>query len=146
MRRSFGLGATIGVLTLAGCGGDSGGGGAAGGGLEGSEAVVEMKGVNESNEFGTASLFGEDGKTRILLDTEGPFDREFEQPAGIYKGTCPTPTGEPAYELNMLTDGFLEQTLDTTLEELQAGGYIIVVHKSPTDDTVTQCGAVEPAQ
>jgi hypothetical protein len=147
MRRTFGLGATIGMLALAGCGGDSGGGGgAAGGGLEGSEAAVEMKGVNESNEFGTGSLFGEeDGKTRVLLDTEGPFDREFQQPAAIYKGTCPKPTGEPAYELTILTDGFSESTIDATLEELQSGGYIIVVHKSPTDDTVTQCGAVEPA-
>jgi hypothetical protein len=143
MRRTFGLGAAVSVLALGGCGGDGGGGGAEQGGVEGSSAAVEMTGYNNSNEFGTASLFAEDDQTRVLLDTEGPFDREFEQPVAIYKGTCPKPTGEPAYELNVLTDGFSETTIDVSLEELQAGGYIIVVNKSPSDDTVTECGTIE---
>jgi hypothetical protein len=143
MRLTFGLGAAVSVLALSACGGDSGGGGAAEGGVAGSNAAVEMTGFNNSNEFGTASLFSEEGtKTRVLLDTEGPFDREFEQPVAIYKGTCPEPSGEPAYELNMLTDGFSETTIDASLEDLQAGGYIIVVNKSASDDTVTQCGTI----
>ena len=144
MRRTFVLGAAVSVLALAGCGGDDGGGGGAQqGGVEGSNAAVEMKGFNESNEFGTVSLFGEDGKTRVLADTEGPFDREFQQPIAIYKGTCPTPSGDPAFELTILTDGFSETTIDIPLGDLQAGGYIIVVRKSASDDTVTQCGAIE---
>lgn len=148
MRWAFSLGATVSVLAFAGCGGDSGGGGGAEqGGLEGSQAAVDMKGVNNSNEFGTASLFSEgDGKTRVLIDTEGPFDREFEQPVGIYKGTCPEPTGEPAYELIQLTDGVSESTIDVSLEELQTGGYVIVVNKSPTDKTVTECGTIAAAE
>jgi hypothetical protein len=144
MRLTFGLGAAVSVLALGACGGDSGGGGAANGGVAGSNAAVDMVGVNNSNEFGTASLFSEEGdKTRVLLDTEGPFDREFEQPAGIYKGTCPKPSGEPAYELNILTDGFSETTVDASIGDLQSGGYIIVVNKSASDDTVTQCGTIE---
>ena len=135
-----------GTLAVSACGGDDGGGGAVEGGVEGSEAAVEMQGVNESSEFGTASLFSEDGdKTRVLMDTDGPFDREFEQPAAIYKGTCPTPSGEPAYDLGLLTDGFAETTIDASLEELRSGGFIIVVHKSASDDTVTQCGTIAGA-
>jgi hypothetical protein len=146
MRRTFGLGAAVSVLALAGCGGgDGGGGGAQQGGLEGSQAAVDMKGVNNSNEFGTASLFAEGDKTRVLIDTEGPFDREFQQPVGIYKGACPEPSGEPAYELTILTDGVSESTIDVPLAELQSGGYVIVVNKSPTDKTVTECGTIAAA-
>ena len=82
---------------------------------------------------------------RVLTDTEGPFDREFEQPAEILKGTCPEPTGEPVHELNTLQDGVSETTLDTTIAELQAGGHVVVVRKSPTDETITQCGPIPPA-
>lgn len=147
MRRTFGLGATVSVLALAGCGGDSGGGGAAQGGLEGSQAAVDMKGVNNSNEFGTASLFAEEGgTTRVLIDTEGPFDREFQQPVAIYKGECPEPTGEPAYELTVLTDGVSESTVEVALAEIQTGEYVIAVNKSPTDKTVTECGAIPAAE
>jgi hypothetical protein len=144
MTRTLWMSALVaaGALALSGCG-DEGGGGAVQGGVEGSEAAVEMKGYNNSNEFGTGSLFAEEGgKTRVLMDTEGPFDREFEQPVAIYEGTCPEPSGEAAYELTILTDGFSETTLDVPLEDLQGGGYIIVVRKSATDDTVTQCGAI----
>jgi hypothetical protein len=146
MRLTFSLGAAVSVLALSACGGDSGGGGAADGGVAGSNAAVDMTGYNNSNEFGTASLFAEDGdQTRVLLDTEGPFDREFEQPVAIYKGTCPNPSGKPAYKLNVLTDGFSETTIDASLDDLQNGGYIIVVNKSASDDTVTQCGTIESA-
>lgn len=143
MRLTFGVGAAAALLALAGCGGDDGGGGAAQGGVEGSSAAVDMKSVNNSNEFGTASLFAEDGdKTRVLMDTEGPFDREFEQPAAILKGECPNPTGEAAFELNALQDGLSETTIDIGLDELQTGGYVIVVRKSPTDDALTECGTI----
>jgi hypothetical protein len=136
----------LGALALAGCGGDDdGGGGVQQGGEIGSEAAVTLEEVGNSNEFGTASIFEEEGMARILMDTEGPFDREFEQPVGIYKGTCPEPTGEPVHELNVLQDGVSETTLDTTLAELQAGGHVIVVRKSPTDETVTMCGDIAPA-
>jgi hypothetical protein len=136
----------LGALALAGCGGggDSGSGVQQGGEI-GSEAAVTLKEVNNSGEFGTASLFEDEGKVRILMDTEGPFDREFEQPVGIYKGTCPEPTGEPVHELNLLQDGVSETTVDTTLEELQAGGHVIAVRISTRDDTVTECGAIPPA-
>lgn len=135
-----------GAFGLAGCGGDSGGGGAAQGGLEGSQAAVDLKGVGNSNEFGTASLFSEEGdQTRVLMDTEGPFDREFEQPAEILKGECPMPTGEAEFELNALQDGVAETTIDVSLADLQSGGYVIVVRKSPTDETITQCGAIAAA-
>jgi hypothetical protein len=147
MRRTLWMlaGPALGAIVLAGCGGggDGGGGGVAEGGEAGSEAAVALKGFNNSNEFGTASVFSEEGgKTRILMDTEGPFDREFEQPAAIYKGTCPNPTGQPAYELTILQDGVSETTIDAAFEDLQAGGYVIVVRKSATDDTVTQCGPI----
>ena len=143
MRLTFGLGAAVSVMAFAGCGGDSGGGGAAQGGVEGSQAAVEMKGVNNSSEFGTASLFAEgEGKTRVLMDTEGPFDREFEQPVVILKGECPAPTGEAAYELNALQDGVSETTIDASLDDLQSGGYVIIVRKSPTDESITECGAI----
>jgi hypothetical protein len=137
----------LGTLALAGCGGggDSGGGGVQQGGELGSEAAVSLKEANNSNEFGTASIFEEEGKLRILMDTEGPFDREFEQPAAIYKGTCPEPTGQPVHELNVLQDGVSETTLDATLAELQATSHVIAVRKSTTDDTVTQCGPIPPA-
>jgi hypothetical protein len=147
MRLTFGLGAAVTVLTFAACGGDSGGGGAAQGGVEGSQAAVEMEGVNNSSEFGTASLFSEgEGKTRVLMDTEGPFDREFEQPVEILEGECPAPTGEPAYELNALQDGVSETTVDASLPDLQSGGYVIVVRKSPTDDALTECGTIAAAE
>jgi hypothetical protein len=147
MRLTFGLGAAVSVMAFAGCGGDSGGGGAAQGGIEGSQAAVEMKGVNNSSEFGTASLFSEEGgKTRVLIDTEGPFDREFEQPVAIYEGACPEPTGEPAYELNKLTDGVSETTIDVPLGDLQTGEYVVVVRKSASDETVTECGAIAAAE
>jgi hypothetical protein len=146
MRWTFGLSAAVTVLTFAGCGGDSGGGGAAQGGVEGSQSAVTMKGVNESSEFGTASLFSEgEGKTRVLMDTEGPFDREFEQPVEIIKGECPEPTGEAAYTLNALQDGVSETTIDASLSDLQSGGYVIIVRKSPTDKAVTECGAIAAA-
>ena len=137
----------LGALALAGCGGggDSGGGGVEQGGELGSEAAVTLEEVAGSNQFGTASIFEEEGKLRILMDTEGPFDRAFEQPAAIYKGSCPEPTGEPVHELNVLQDGVSETTVDTTLADLQAGGHVIAVQKSPTEEAVTMCGAIPPA-
>jgi hypothetical protein len=136
----------LGALALAGCGGGSdSGGGIQQGGEIGSEAAVMLEEVNNSNQFGRASIFEEEGKVRILTDTEGPFDRSFEQPVAIYKGTCPEPTGEPVHELNILQDGVSETTLDTTLAELQAGGHVVVVRKSPTEETVTMCGAISAA-
>jgi hypothetical protein len=137
----------LGALALAGCGGDDdgGGGGVQQGGEIGSEAAVKLEEVNNSNEFGTASLFEEEGKVRVLMDTEGPFDREFEQPAEILKGSCPEPTGQPVHELNVLQDGVSETTLNVTLADLQAGGLVIVVRKSPMDETITECGPIPPA-
>jgi hypothetical protein len=135
--------ATAVALALAGCGGgDDDGGGAAEGGVAGSEAAVAMQGVNNSGEFGTTSLFAEGDKTRVLVDTQGPFDREFEQPAEIVKGECPEPTGEPAFKLNVLQDGVSETTVDASLDELRAGGYVIIVRKAKTDDTITECGSI----
>jgi hypothetical protein len=147
MRLTFGLGAAASVLALAllasGCGGGGDDGGSADGGLAGSEAAVTMEAVNDSGENGTASLFSESGgKTRVLIDTDGPFDREFEQPVEIVKGECPEPTGETAFELITLQDGISESTIDIPLEELRSGGYVIVVHKSATDDALTECGTI----
>jgi hypothetical protein len=148
MRLTFALGAAVGVLALAGCGGgDDDGAGVAEGGLAGSEAAVTMEAVNMSGESGTASLFAEAGdKTRVLIDTDGPFDREFEQTGEIVKGECPEPTGEAAFELVTLQDGFSESTIDVSLEDLRSGGYVIVVRKSLTDETVTQCGTIAAAE
>ena len=148
MRLTFALGAAVGVLALAGCGGgDDDGAGVAEGGLAGSEAAVTMEPVNMSGESGTASLFSEPGdKTRVLIDTDGPFDREFEQPVEIVKGECPEPTGEPAFELVTLQDGISESTIDVSLEDLRSGGYVIIVHKSLADDALTECGTIPGAE
>ncbi|MGH3104284.1 MAG: hypothetical protein ACRDN6_09345 [Gaiellaceae bacterium] len=138
MRRAAGICLLAGAL--AGCGGGGGGGGGA---SAGDEVRIELTQQNASSEFGTVTLTPLGDQTRILVETEGPFDREFIQPVHIHKGTCGSLDVAEAYPLPILQDGITEETLEVSLDELLAAGLAIESHKSEQDDTPVTCGEIK---
>lgn len=126
---------TIGLLVLAGCGGDDGGG--AGGG----EVTVDLAEQNGSGQSGTATLSpAGEGQTLVVLEISNP--GADPQPVHIHTGPC-AELGDVVYPLTNLEGGASETTVAATIEELQSGGFAINAHESEANiANYTACGDI----
>ena len=124
------------ALALAGCGGDDGGAGGGGG-----EVTVELAEQNGSGQSGTATLApAGDGQTLVTLELSNPGSDP--QPVHVHSGSC-AELGEVAYPLTNLEGGTSETTVDTTIEELQSGGFAINAHESEANiQNYVACGDI----
>ena len=129
------------VAALAGCGGDSGGGGG-GGANFGTGLEIELKEQNASAITGYTTLSAEGDKTSVVTEMVQPFDID-PQPIHIHKSTCANASGESEFELSILEDGVGGDTIDVSLDDLLAGGYVIEVHKSRKDEQAVACGEIK---
>ena len=134
----------VGLLVLgAGCGGGGGDDGGGGDGVSvGSAMTIDIVEQNASGESGTAELTPNGAQTDILISTGG-LAAGVPNPAGIYKGTCGNISGEPAFELPTLEEGLSALTVDISLNDLLAGGYVIDIQKSAKDDTSIACAEIK---
>lgn len=124
------------ALLVAACGGDDEEEAAGGG-----EVTVELTEQNGSGQTGTATLTEADGSTTVVVELSNAPD--VPQPAHIHPGSCADLDPTPAYGLENLEGGSSESTVETTLEELQLGGYAINVHKSGEEaDVYVACGDI----
>lgn len=79
--------------------------------------------------------------TISLVNAPGP-----QQPASIHAGTCNGFTPAPKFALSPVVDGRSTTSgLNTTLGELSASPYVIVVLRSTTDPTTASCGVIPAA-
>jgi hypothetical protein len=132
----------VGLLLLgAGCGGGGDGGGGDGVSV-GSALTIDFVEQNSSGESGTVELTPNGNQTDILISTGG-LAAGVPNPAGIYKGTCGNVSGKPAFELPTLEEGLSALTVDISLNDLLAGGYVIDIQKSAKDDTSIACAELK---
>ena len=147
MRLLAAAGGAVVLLVGAGCGGGGGGDGGSGDGVSvGSAMTIDIVEQNDSGEFGTAELTPNGATTDILISTGG-LAAGVPNPAGIYKGTCGKISGAPAFKLPTLEEGLSALTVDVSLDDLLAGGYVIDIQKSAKDDTSIACAEIKrPAE
>lgn len=109
----------------------------------GGEAVINLDGVNNSNQTGTAKLTEENGQTKVEISLTG-FTKDIEQPAHIHLGECPG-VGSVKYPLTSIVNGASVTTLAVTLEQLKKELPLAInVHKSAAEVSVyTACGPLE---
>jgi Cu/Zn superoxide dismutase len=130
------LAAVLGVLALAGCGGDDDEAG-------GDEVTVELSESMGSGQTGTATLTADGEQTTVSIEIDGDPVSD-SQPAHIHEGTCEELNPEPAFGLPNVADGTSETTVDTSLDSLTGGNYAINLHMSDEDlATYTSCGDIE---
>ena len=130
------LAMTLGVVVLAGCGGDDD--------EAGDDSVtVVLNEFESSGQTGTATLTaaGEQTQVSIQIDDEPLSD---SQPAHIHEGTCDDLNPAPAIGLPNVADGTSETTVDASLDTLTGGTYAINLHMSDEDlETYTSGGNIE---
>ena len=109
---------------------------------EKNEVKFALKEVSSSSQSGTAELYDENGKVKVVLSlTGGNFTKP--QPAHIHSGTCPT-VGKIVYPLNDVVNGKSETTISASMKDLIGQLPLAVnVHKSQTELKVyTACGDI----
>ncbi len=104
--------------------------------------VVKLAALKDSGESGTATIFEENGKTKVLLSIVGA-PKNTPQPAHIHAGSCTAP-GSIIYTLASVANGgsdtMLEMPLKNIMDKLPLA---LVVHKSETAmGTYVSCGDV----
>ena len=137
--------AVLGVLALAGCGGDDdgNGGNGDGGGAATGEVTVTLDESMGSGQTGSAILTDAGGQTFVSIEISGDPVSD-SQPAHIHEGTCEELNPTPAFGLENVTGGVSDSTVDVALETLTSGTYAINVHMSDADiETYVSCGDIE---
>ena len=103
---------------------------------------VKLDTVNNSGEFGTATLVAEGTGTNVSLNLSGS-PQDITQPAHIHIGSCP---GIEAvkYPLNFPVNGLSETLLDVSLDQLLSELPLAInVHKSPQEANIyVACGNI----
>ena len=115
-----------------------------GGGAVGQISDVAMTAV-AGGQSGTAKLTESPSVvltvTIALANAPGP-----QQPASIHAGTCNSFDPSPKFALSPVVNGqSTTNGLNTTLGELSASPYVIVVRRSTTDPTTASCGVIPTA-
>jgi len=143
MRRTVAALVVVLALGLAGCGDEDSA-------LDHSEPAqirVDIEQQNDSGETGTAALFLlPERQTQVTLELNG-MPRDSLQPAEIRTGTCDDLDAEAAHTLRPVRpnpNGFGRSVtrLPVGLEELQSGGFAIVVRRSAASEVLAACGGI----
>lgn len=109
----------------------------------GEKKTIELAMVNNSGEYGTATLEETNGKVTVTVNLIGYPTDGVAQPAHIHVGACPG-VRAVKYSLTSIVNGTSVTTLDMTLAQLKTELPLALnVHKSAADSKVyTACGAL----
>ena len=123
------------AFVLPGCGG---------GGTDATEReiLIDLAPQGAEGTSGTLSLSKSGDTTNVLIDVIVPSGGG-QQDAGFYKGTCADFDESSEIELGPLEEGSGALTIDTPIDEILDGGYVLIVHKSFEDETVIACAPVD---
>lgn len=132
------------ALALGACSSSSNDNPTIGGGAVGQISDVPMTAV-AGGQSGAATLSESPAVvltvTISLVNAPGP-----QQPASIHAGTCTSFDPSPKFALTPVVGGrSTTNNLNTTLGELSASPYVIVVQRSTTDPAVASCGVIPAA-
>jgi hypothetical protein len=123
------------AFVLVGCGG--GGSDAAD-----REILIDLAPQGTEGTPGTLSLSKSGDTTNVLIDVIVPSGGG-QQDASFYKGTCADFDESTEIEVGPLEEGSGALTIDTPIDDLLDGGYVIVVHKSVEDQRPISCGPID---
>ena len=122
------------VIALPACGGGSD--------VTEREIVIDIQPQGAEGTTGTLSLAGSGDATSVVVEALVPSGGG-QQAAAFYKGTCQDFDQASAIDVGALEEGDAALTLERPIEELLDGGYVLVVHRSPEDDTVIGCAPIQ---
>jgi hypothetical protein len=117
---------------------------------DGEGLTIALNEYRGSGVSGWATLTPADGGVRVAMAVEGAAVTG-DHPTHIHVGTCENFDPNPTYPLTTVildplsADGLSETTVeDVTLDELLAGDYVILVHKSTAElTTYFVCGDIK---
>lgn len=114
--------------------------------------TIDLDEVQDSGVAGTATFTAQDGQTTVDMTLQGP-GVEGGHPTHIHTGTCSDFDPDPLIPLETVVLEFVNQTgrstttIDASLESLQSGDYVVLVHLSPEAlTTYLVCGEIPQAQ
>jgi hypothetical protein len=100
-----------------------------------------MTAQNGSGHSGTATLYAEGDKTRVVVLLDNPVPGP--EPAHIHLGSCPVPDATPLHPLSSVENGKSETVLDMNMGALLVDAMAINVHQSPQELAVyVSCGDI----
>ena len=105
------------------------------------EILIDLTPQGAEGTSGTLSLSKSGDTTNVVIDVIVPSGGG-QQDASFYKGTCADFDEATEIEIGPLEEGSGALTIDTPIDELLDGGYVLVVHKSVEDQTPIACGPV----
>jgi hypothetical protein len=79
--------------------------------------LIELAEIEASKQGGLVSVAQIEGKTSILVELDAVLSAE-EQPVNVYRGACPDPGSDIAYELNKIVNGESETIINFSIEEI----------------------------
>jgi hypothetical protein len=106
------------------------------------EILIDLAPQGTEGTSGTLSLSKSGDTTNVVVDVIVPSGGG-QQEAAFYKGTCTEFDEASKIEVGALEEGTGALTIDTPIDELLDGGYVLVVHKSVEDQTPIACGPVD---
>jgi LPXTG-motif cell wall-anchored protein len=108
-------------------------------------ATVTLSPENNSGITGTATLTDMGGgRTQVSVRISPAAGNH---PAHIHSGNCGPTLGAVVYPLTNVQNGTSQTVVDTSLADVQTGGFAINLHQSPTDlPTYVACGNILAAQ
>jgi LPXTG-motif cell wall-anchored protein len=113
-------------------------------GAQSSTATVSLSPENSSGVTGTATLTDMgNGRTQVVVritPTSG------DHPAHIHSGNCGPTLGAVVYPLSNVQNGTSTTVVDTSLADVETGGFAINLHESPTNIPLyVACGNIRAA-
>jgi hypothetical protein len=103
--------------------------------------LIDVAPQGAEGTAGTLSLSKSGDTTNVVVDVLVPSGGG-RQKASFYTGTCTNFDKASEIEIGPLEEGTGALTIDTPIEELLDGGYVLIVHKSFEDETVIACAPI----
>ena len=105
------------------------------------EILIDIEPVGTEGSTGTLSLSKSGETTNVVVDFIVPSGGG-QQDAAFYKGTCANFDEASKLEVGPLEEGTGALTMETPIEEILNGGYVLIIHKAVDDPTPIGCAAV----
>ena len=122
------------LIVAAGCGGG-------GRDVTDQEILLDIEPRGGETSTGTLSLSKSGESTNVVVDFIVPSGGG-QQAASFYKGTCENFDEGTEIEVGPLEEGTGAVTMDTPIDTLIDGGYVLIVHKAVDDPTPIGCATV----